>query len=116
MQTYLWINEEALSADSPSVEAYESERHLVAELHADVAARRRCFVTSNSKLKVEKLAAALSDVVECTRQLLLVTSDTITTEEVQEFIENPAEKIRDYDAILTSPSLGHIAPDIRAAG
>ena len=62
MRTYLWINEEALSADCPSVEAYESEGHLVAELHADVAAGRTCFVTSNSKVKVEKLAAALSDV------------------------------------------------------
>ena len=40
------------------------------------------------------------------RRVLLITSSTVSSEEVQGFISDPATRIRDYDVVLTSPSLG----------
>ena len=67
---------------------------------------QKCFVTSNSKTLVERLAAALAHRFGSGRRVLLITSSTVSSEEVQGFISDPASRIRDYDVVLTSPSLG----------
>ena len=105
MQIHVWINEE-VDPEQRTVEVYESEGHLAAELHADVAAGLRCFVVSNSKTKVEKLEAALTKQFGMTRQVALITSSTITSDAAQEFLSDVSRKVQEYDVILTSPSVG----------
>src|SRR3954447_24726554 len=98
---HLWINEQKVGPEQPVVEVFESEAHLLAELHADVAAGRRCFVTSNSKAKIERIAAALAEQFGAARRIVSITSATINSDVAQEFLSDITAGIRAHDVILT---------------
>ena len=102
---HIWLNE-AKPGDGKTIQVYESETHLVAELTQAVSDGKRCFVTSNAKGKIEKLAAAVIDKFP-DQKTITITSDTITnTAAVHEFVANPQAAARLYDVILASPSIG----------
>lgn len=85
------------------LQIFESRDHLIGDLNRSVIDRERVFVTSNSKKLVEGLHQAL---VEAGVKSILISSDTTGGEEAKAFIAEPAKRALEYDAILTSPSLG----------
>ncbi len=103
---HLWINQQPAGPDRCDIEIYESEAHLLADLKQSVADGKRGFVTSNSKAKVEKVAAALDHEFGGSRRLLVITSATVGSEEAQDFIADVRSKSREYDVVLCSPSIG----------
>jgi Origin of replication binding protein len=101
---HIWLNE-AKPKEGRAIHVYESETHLVAELTQAVSDGKRCFVTSNAKGKIEKLAAVIIDKFS-DKKTITITSDTITNTAVQDFITDPKSTARLYDVIFASPSIG----------
>ncbi|EKS33882.1 plasmid replication protein, CyRepA1 family [Afipia clevelandensis] len=88
------------------LQMFESREHMIGDLKQAVADGKRVFVTSNSKKLVSSLHEGLKETTEVGVRSILVTSDTTSDEGVKAFIADPAKLALDYDAILTSPSLG----------
>lgn len=103
-ETLLYIHDRQPGVGK-TIEVYDSERHLDGELQACAALGKRCFVASNSKRKVERLAKGLKELLPNLR-ILLATSDTNQDEDVTAFIAEPAIQALAYDVILTSPTMG----------
>lgn len=100
----VWLNEGKPKTDT--VQMFESERQLTAELMTDLRSGKRCFVTSNSKRLIERIAGAIRSELPDRCRLIVVTSETVNTGEVREFVGEPSRLALSYDAIMTSPSLG----------
>ena len=101
---HVWLNE-AQPGDNRAIQVFDSEPHLVAELMQTVADGKRCFVTSNAKGKIEKLAAAINNTFP-DKKTITITSDTIAGKAVQDFVTDPQSSATRYDVILASPSIG----------
>ena len=104
-QVYLHIND-VVPPGQKHVEVFASKNHLIGDLMQAIEAGKRCFVASNTKSLVDKLAAAIRHQYGDTRRVIAITADTVTRAEVQDFIGNAAERAATYDVILCSPSLG----------
>jgi len=98
------INEYTQSGREISL--YESKTHLTAELIESIDQGQRCFVCSNSKAQVKKLAAAVEDHFGDTKTVLAITSDNSQESGIQDFIRNIKTAILDYDVVIVSPSVG----------
>ena len=105
-EKHLWMNE-AKPGEGKVVQVFDFEAHLVAELRQTVADGKRCFVTSNSKAKMAKLNAAISDEFPA-KNAILITSDTVKSgnKAAREFIANLQSAAANYDIIFASPSIG----------
>jgi len=101
---HLWLNE-AKPGEGKAIQIFDAEPHLIAELKQAVAGGKRCFVISNSKMKMAKLAAAIFDEFP-KRRIITITSDTANNDEVKEFIAAPASSAARYDIVFASPSIG----------
>ena len=88
-----------------SIEVFASPDHLMGDLKLSLAEGKRVFVTSNSKGAIERLAAALEQVLRAEARTIVITSDTVGYAEVSDFLKEPSEKALEYDVILTSPSI-----------
>lgn len=88
------------------LQIFESREHLIGDLKQAVADGKRVFVTSNSKKLVSSLHEALKGAAGAEVRSILITSDTTSEDEAKAFVAEPAKLALDYDAILTSPSLG----------
>ena len=86
-----------------AIEIYNSDRHLLAELKQHLQDRKRVFVTSNSKRRIDDIEAAVANELEGVR-VIKITSDTGRGQ--ASFVANPSAQAMHYDLILTSPSLG----------
>ena len=97
-----------LQSGSPKVSVYESEQDLEEEMIARYKAGARIFVCSNWKSKATHIASMLRDLdgSEHRAPILLVTADTNGTRDVTDFMSSPREKILDYSAVVSSPTLG----------
>ena len=92
-----------------SLDIFNNEKHLVADLKASILSGKRVFVTSNSKKKIESLSAAIGDLARVSDQAfetITITSANSKSPEVQSFIKDIKNKILSYQVILSSPSLG----------
>lgn len=92
-----------------SLNLYPSEPQMVQNMIENILAGKRVFVTSNSKEKIKTLEKAIEKAAkECKVNLstLMITSENSRQKEIQEFIKDIKRKILDYDAVLSSPSLG----------
>ena len=67
---------------------------------------KRIMVAANSKLRIDRLAEAIDAEFAGKIKLLKVTSETSSLPAVKEFVEAPATHALEYQAILSSPSLG----------
>jgi len=106
-EKHLWMND-AKPGEGKVVQVFDSEAHLAAQLRQAVADGKRCFVTSNSKAKMAKLAAAISDEFPA-KSAILITSDTVKSgnKAVREFIADPqSAEAANYDIVFASPSIG----------
>lgn len=103
---HVWINHQLVGPERCAAEIYDSEAHLLPALKQSVADGKKCFVTSNSRTKIGKIAAALDHEFGSSRRQILITSHTTGSEEVQDFIADVRSKAREYDVVLCSPSIG----------
>jgi hypothetical protein len=102
---HLWLNE-AEPAQGKSIQIFDSEPHLVAELKQAIDEGKRCFVASNSKTKMENLSAAVEEQFP-RKKVILVTADTAQKkDEVRKFVADPAASAASYDVVFASPSIG----------
>lgn len=92
-------------ADS-KVEIFASKNHLIGDMKQALADDRRVFVTSNSMALLNNIFEGLVDDFGENKRAILITSETTQRDEVKEFIANPSKRTLQYDAVLTSPSLG----------
>ena len=105
-QVNVWLNED-VPKTGKKIQVYASEAQLIAELRQDVADGKRCFVTSNSRAKVETISSIIANAdLDRTIKQLVITASTVNGEEQKAFIAAPRTEAPKYDVILTSPALG----------
>lgn len=88
---------------------YEDHDHMVRKLQTAILEKKRVFVTSNSKSKIDALASAVRDLSNRIGEdipSIKITSENAKSEKIQSFIKNIKKQVLDYQVILTSPSLG----------
>jgi hypothetical protein len=100
---HIWINEERPFAGR-ILEVHKSDRVLVGELFEEIRAGKRCFVTSSSRKRVQKLAASINANIPGCRTLLISSDNRGDAQD--RFIARPADEFMNYDVVLASPSLG----------
>ncbi len=101
-QVNVLINE--YKVNNQTIEVLSSRNELLGQIKKDVADGRKIYVSSNSKLRIERTAAALMEDFPQV-PLLYVTSENSNDAEMQEFITNIKHEILNYQVILASPSL-----------
>jgi hypothetical protein len=101
---HLWINTPAV-AEQKAIRIYDRQNQQLGALKEAIAGGKRCFVSSNSRTKMEAFAEVLSAEFP-DRRVLLITSGTSSNPDVQAFIKTPAVEALNYDLILASPSIG----------
>jgi Origin of replication binding protein len=103
VRAHIYLNEHATDRN---IRIFDTEYHLLADLKRCLADKKRIFVTSNSKRRVDAVSEAIAkDFGDQIRQIK-ITSETVRSDAVKKFIEKPSEHALSYDLILTSPSLG----------
>lgn len=100
----LLINE--YTENSKSLDLYNNENHLTKVLIDSISINERCFVCSNSKIKVKSLTEVIKQKYGDTKKVLCITSDNSAEKTIQKFISNIATEILEYDVVLCSPTLG----------
>lgn len=87
------------------LDLYQDKNHLLNTLMYAVKDGERCFVCTNSKNEVKKIGKSIKDAFSH-RKVLEITSDNSQSSEIQQFINQIAERILDYDVVIVSPSVG----------
>ena len=100
--SYVYLNEYSIQK---SIDIYNSENHLLADMKQSLVEGKRVFVTSNSKRRIDSIEAAMAELMK-EKRVIKITSDTSKSKAQAAFIANPSVQGKLYDAILTSPSLG----------
>lgn len=85
---------------------YGSEPHLIQEMLSAIGAGGRHYVATNSITKANELQAAIRLVHGDVPKIMLVTSKTSSTEDVQAFINDIKTEILPYDVVIATPTLG----------
>ena len=103
----VYVNEWAKAGDP--IHLYVTRDQLFHKLSESLAKHERIFLASNSKTKVKALRESIAKLGKKLRRrlkIITITSENSKTTEVQKFITNIKREIRNYDVVLTSPSLG----------
>ena len=79
---------------------------LMGELIGSLSRGERCFVCSNSKEFVDKLAGEVEIRFGSDKKTLKITSDNSSKPEIQAIVKDIRHRALDYDVIFTSPALG----------
>lgn len=85
---------------------YSSEPHLTQDMLSAIGSGGRYYITTNSIAKANELQEAIRVVHGDGPKVILVTSETARTEEVQNFISNIKTEILNYHVVIASPTLG----------
>lgn len=85
---------------------YRSEPHLMQGMLDAIGAGGRHYIATNSITKAEEILAAIRLVHGDVPKIMLVTSKTSGTDEVQGFIEDIKTEILQYDVVIATPTLG----------
>lgn len=89
-----------------SLDLYDSECHLKKVMLDSISNNERCFITSNSKRKIDVLSELIKQRFGSTKIIISITADNSQDQDIQHFIRNISNEIVEYDAILCSPTLG----------
>ncbi len=100
---HIYLNE---FKSSRSLELYDNDEQLTADVMRSLADGKRVFVTSNSKTRIEELVALIEEEFEGKIPVIQVTSRTNNDPQVVELVSNVRTEALKYQAILTSPSMG----------
>lgn len=103
IRTHIYLNERATNRN---IEVFRYEYQLRGDLKRSLAEKKRIFVTSNSKKCIDQISESIDEQFKGDVRQIKITSDTVNSDAVKEFIENPSKHALSYDLILTSPSLG----------
>lgn len=104
MPSRIYINR--YKAEQQTIEMYDSENHLMAELIDTVKSGGRYYVCTNSKQKAKTIARALEQNIPRKLNIQLITSENSQEPEVKEFMLNIKTEILKIDVLITSPSMG----------
>jgi hypothetical protein len=102
---HLWINETG-QGEPRTIVSFDAKNQLIGDLLDRIAEGKRCFVASNCKKLLVKLEAFIRGRFGDSRRIILITADTGSQAEVQDFVANAKEQAATYDVMLCSPSLG----------
>ena len=87
------------------IEIFENKNQLIGEIIGDIKGGRRVYVSSNSKLRIDRTHKAIqSEYPEV--KTISVTSDNSNDDDTQNFIVNAAQESLNYQVVLASPSIG----------
>ena len=85
---------------------YGSEFHLTQEMLSTIGAGGRHYIATNSITKAKELETAIRLVHGNTISVMLVTSETSPSTEVQDFVKSIKTEILNYDVVIATPTLG----------
>lgn len=103
----IYINQ--FKPDNREINIYPSDKQLIGHIKNSIVSGKRVFITSNSKTKVKNINNILNKIskdLDINIPSILITSENSRSDDIQEFIKDIKTKILDYQAILSSPSLG----------
>jgi hypothetical protein len=102
-RTHIYLNERATNRN---IEVFRYDYQLQGDLKRSLVDKKRIFVTSNSKKRIDAISESVVEWFKGDVRQIKITSDTVNSDAVREFIEDPTKHALSYDLILTSPSLG----------
>lgn len=85
---------------------YGSESHLMQDMLQAIRNGGRHYVATNSIRKAEELQEVIRQQIGAHLKVMLVTSETVGSDEVQAFISDIKHAILDYDVVIATPTLG----------
>lgn len=85
---------------------YRAENQLIDVLRTALDDGKRCFVCSNSKSLIEKLALSLQERYGDAKAFRWITSDNSQLADTQTFLKGLPDSLLAYDALLVSPAVG----------
>lgn len=88
------------------LDLYSDKAHLLYELTNSLDNNQRCFVCSNSKKQINKLAKYIEERFGSSKKVMAITSDNSQNSSIQEFIRNIKKAVLEYDVVMVSPSVG----------
>lgn len=88
------------------IDIYNSENQLLSELMTAVKSGGRYYICCNSKKKAEVIAKAISSALGSSLRVILITGGNSQHSTTRHFIDNIVEEALNYDAIVSSPTLG----------
>ncbi len=103
----IYFNTVQLSKDS--IYVYKAASQLIDHIRESIVAGKKIFISSNSKSKVKALEKSVEELEKLTGlsiPMIAITSENSKSNEVQKFIGNIKEEIKNYQVVLSSPSLG----------
>ncbi|UEP48962.1 hypothetical protein LMA00_04125 [Burkholderia ambifaria] len=89
---------------SRAVDLYQSKNHLLKDMMDTMRKGGKHYVACNSKSEAENIAEMSR--VDTGLRVMCITSANSQDPEIKDFINNIVERIRDYDVLVASPSLG----------
>jgi len=95
--------------DEKPLYLYRRSSQLIENIRKDIIEGKNIFISSNSKSKILALEKSIEDLAGSSNReikTITVTSDNSKTSGVQNFIRNIKKDIKNYQVILSSPSLG----------
>jgi hypothetical protein len=99
----LYVN--TYQTSGKTIEIFESKNLFTGHILEAVRHGCRCFITSNSRKKVEELQKTISSAHSSAR-ILTITSKSSGHSDAQNFLSDPAKYSRVYDVVICSPSVG----------
>lgn len=99
----IYINEYV--ADGRQLDVYDSKPQMIAHLMKEAQARKKIFISTNSKRQVNRLELAIKNMLPDLK-MIAITSDNSGSKEVIAFINDIKTEAKKYDVVISSPSLG----------
>ncbi|WP_322105253.1 plasmid replication protein, CyRepA1 family [Paraburkholderia sp. J41] len=100
---YFYVNN--YTPTGRSIEIYQSKNHLTKDMLDTMRGNGgKHYVACNSKADAENFAEMIR--VETGLHVMCITSTNSQDPEIKDFINNIVDRVRDYDVLVASPSLG----------
>lgn len=82
-----------------------SKNQIIGDITASIQNGEKIYVACNSKTQVNNINNSLDKDYISSDEVIVVTSETVNEENVQQFLTNPSEEAFNYRVILASPSI-----------
>jgi hypothetical protein len=99
---YLGIINDYQIGQGQETKLYENSGHLLVHALDAIDTGEKAFITTNSRKLATSIAAMIEDMG---KKVLLVTAETNELPECVDFINDPTNECKRYDAVVASPTL-----------
>lgn len=99
---YFYVND--YTPTDRTIDLYQSKNHLLTDMMDTMRQGGKHYVADNGKADSESVSEMIR--VETGLRVMCITSANSQDPEIKDFINNIVERIRDYDVLVASPSLG----------